>query len=115
MVTFVQKCGSLIFVLGSTRVYPLLLAYSSTAIVTTSIYLLVALFAPSAHDETLDSLSKFYAMTDEGRWKILYPVILYLAIPSIMWIDMMFRVGSLVEAGTKARRVGGVVNGKKEL
>ncbi|KAG8820147.1 hypothetical protein FRC19_009102 [Serendipita sp. 401] len=94
--------------------YPVLLAYTSAALVTTTTVIFVAFAAPSAHDKTLDPVSKFYAMTEEGRWSIIYPTIPYLVIPAIMWVDMMVRITSLVKAGAKAQNAAiRVENGKK--
>lgn len=101
--------------LDSPRVYPLLLAYSSAALVTTTTVLVITLAAPSASDKTLDPISKFYAMSDEGRWTILGPLIPFLIVPAVMWIDMMVRVGRLVEAGIRATGAGNAKSVKKDL
>ncbi|KAG8800702.1 hypothetical protein FRC17_006823 [Serendipita sp. 399] len=101
---------------GYKAFYPALLAYASSAVVTTTTVLFVALAAPSVHDKTLDPISKFYAMTDEGRWSTLYPIIIFLVVPAIMWVDMLVRVTRLVNAGIKAQRAleqKPVENGKK--
>lgn len=100
----------------SASIYPLLLAYSSTAIVTTATYMHAVIIAPSLSDTTLDPLSKFYAMSDKGRWTILNPTIVFLLVPGIMWVDMMVRLGRLVKKGAQveAQRGRAVVekNGK---
>lgn len=91
------------------------MSYAATAIITTTTVLIVTANIPSASDPTLDRLSKFYAMTEEGRWTIMYPVSFYLAVPAIMWVDMMFRVGGLVKAGIRKIGSRNVNAEKKEL
>lgn len=97
----------------SAAIYPLLLAYSSTAIVTAAAYMYGTIIAPSANDTTLDPHSKFYAMSDEGRWTILAPTIPFLVIPIIMWVDMMVRTGRLVLKGVQAEAQEQVTRGRK--
>ncbi|CAG8725958.1 15355_t:CDS:2, partial [Acaulospora colombiana] len=87
----------------SKAIYPFLVAYSAAGLVTASTVAWVTLKAPSASDLSLDPVSKFYALTDEGRWTILGPLIPFLIVPMIMFVDMMFRVTSLVNAGVKAQ------------
>ena len=99
-------------------VYPLILCYATAALVTTTVVTLVALKAPSAHDTSLDPVSKFYAMTDEGRWTILGPLIPFLIIPAVMWVDMFIRVMGLVSVGVRTQKASVPArraNGKKEL
>jgi hypothetical protein len=67
--------------------------------------------------ETTDPLARFYALSDEARMHQLGPLIPFLLVPAVMWVDMMVRVGKLVSAGAKAQAQGKVTNGKgrKEL
>jgi hypothetical protein len=97
-------------------IYPLLIAYSSCALVTTITVTHGAYILPSMADTT-DPLAKFYAVSDKGRMLILGPIIPFLIVPAVMWVDMMVRVGKLVNAGTKVQGQGKVANGKgrKEL
>lgn len=71
--------------------------------ITIATYMHGAYVAPSIKDPTLDPLSKFYAMSDEGRWTILAAATPILIVPLIMWVDMMIRLGRLV---AKGERVG---------
>ncbi|CAG7855219.1 SubName: Full=Uncharacterized protein {ECO:0000313/EMBL:CCA73114.1} [Serendipita indica DSM 11827] len=95
-------------------VYPLLLCYASAALVTTTTVFFVSVNLPSANDTSLDATSKFYALTDEGRRTILGPIIPFLLIPAVMWVDMLIRVTSLVSAGIQKTATAGKT-GKKEL
>ncbi|PVF96153.1 hypothetical protein CPB86DRAFT_787299 [Serendipita vermifera] len=99
----------------SKAVYPFLLAYSTAALITTSTVAWITLKAPSASDPSLDPVSKFYALTDEGRNTILGPLIPFLIIPIIMFVDMMSRVTNLVNAGIKAQAAQKSTNGKKHI
>lgn len=96
--------------------YPLILCYATAALVTTTTVLFVAINLPSADDPSLDASSKFYALTHQARWTILGPLIPFLAIPAVMWVDMFIRVMDLVSVGaykkTVAERAG---RKKKEL
>ncbi len=74
-----------------------------------------ALVAPSIDDPNLDSASKLYAMSEEGRWTILKPTIPFLIIPIIMWVDMMFRLGRLVRKGAQVERAEANKKGNKQL
>jgi hypothetical protein len=83
-------------------VYPVLLAYASVALVTTFTTLQGTLLAPSSSDTNIGPDFKLYAVTEEERWGILGPLIPFLVMPVILWIDMMLRVTSLVVKGTEA-------------
>jgi len=103
---------------NSAAVYPLLLSYASAALVTTITVTYGTIIAPSLNDTTLDPINKFYAMSDAGRWTILGPLIPFLIIPAVLWVDMMFRIGKLVKKGTQVEakaRAAGAGKGKKEL
>ncbi|KIM22413.1 hypothetical protein M408DRAFT_332925 [Serendipita vermifera MAFF 305830] len=100
----------------TSAIYPLLLAYASAALVTTITVTHGTLIAPSSADTSLDTLSKFYAMSDLGRWIILGPLIPFLIVPAIMWVDMMMRLSRLVKLGAQVeatKEVNG--KGRKEL
>lgn len=99
--------------LDSPKIYPLLLAYSTAALVTTITYMIIAYTAPSITDPTLDATARFHAMSEKGRWTILNATMPFLIIPAVMWIDMMVRLGHLVNAGVKAQK--GKVNESKKL
>jgi hypothetical protein len=101
--------------LDSKSVYPIILAYCAATLVTTSTVLWITLKAPSASDPNLDPVSKFYAVTDEGRRGILGPLIPFLLVPIVMFVDMLYRVTSLVKAGVKAQATSTAQNGKKHL
>jgi hypothetical protein len=75
--------------------------------------MIIAYTAPSIIDPTLDSTARFHAMSEKGRWTILNATIPFLIIPAIMWIDMMIRLGRLVNAGVNAQK--GKVNESKKL
>jgi len=87
--------------LGSTTVYPLLLAYASLALVTTVTTLHATLIAPNSADASLDPALKVYAFSDEQRSAVLRPLIPFLLIPAVMWFDMMVRVTGLVRKGAQ--------------
>lgn len=89
----------------SPRIYPLLLAYSSAALVTTITLLVITLAAPSSDNanQELDPISQFYSMTEEGRRSILGPLIPFLIVPAIMWVDMIIRLAGLVNDGITMR------------
>ncbi|KIM20282.1 hypothetical protein M408DRAFT_308501, partial [Serendipita vermifera MAFF 305830] len=97
-------------------IYPLLLAYSSAAFVTTITFAHDVFIAPSSADTSLDALSKFYAMSDVGRRTLLAILIPFLVVPAIMWVDMMMRIGRLVKSGAKAEATKEMgERGRKEL
>jgi hypothetical protein len=76
------------------------------------------LLIPSSTDKTLDPNFKMYAVTEEQRWVILGPLIPFLIIPVVMWIDMMVRVTRLVRKGTKVEaqsRIAAKGKGRKDL
>ncbi|KIM20280.1 hypothetical protein M408DRAFT_308499 [Serendipita vermifera MAFF 305830] len=120
MEVYIQMPSIIIGMIGLRKdtptVYPLLLAYSSAALVTAITVAHGTLIAPSSADTSLDALSRFYAMSDLGRWIILGLIIPFLIIPAIMWVDMMMRLSRLVKVGAQAEATN-EINGKgrKEL
>lgn len=88
--------------IGAAWVYPILLSYASAALVTTITVVVTTITMPASHDKTIDDVSKFYSLSNEGRITILGPVIPFLVIPAIMWVDMFMKTSKLVIAGAKA-------------
>ena len=76
--------------------------------------MIIAYTAPSITDPTLDATAQFHAMSEKGRWMILNATMPFLIVPAIMWIDMMIRLGRLVNAGVNAQK-GKVSAGSKKL
>ncbi|KIM22412.1 hypothetical protein M408DRAFT_28725 [Serendipita vermifera MAFF 305830] len=120
MEVYIQMPSIIIGMIGLRKdtptVYPLLLAYSSAALVTDITVAHGTLVAPSSADTSLDALSKFYAMSDSGKRTTLSPLILFISVPAIMWVDMMMRLSRLVNLGAQAEATN-EINGKgrKEL
>ncbi|CCA76270.2 hypothetical protein PIIN_10265 [Serendipita indica DSM 11827] len=96
--------------------YSVILCYATAALVTTTTCFVNAIKLPSAEDPSLDASSKFYAVTNEVRWRILGPLIPFLVVPAVMWVDMFVRIMDLVSIGaykkTLAAKAG---KAKKEL
>lgn len=79
-----------------------MLAYSAAAIVSTTTVFIMVLTAPSDSDPALDNTLQFYALTEENRQVILGPLIPFLIVPVVMFVDMMIRLAGLVNAGMKS-------------
>lgn len=90
--------------IGSVWVFPILLSYASAALVTTITVWVTTVNMPASYDKNLDPVSQFYSLSDEGRRTILGPIIPFLAVPAIMWVDMFFKTLRLVIAGANATK-----------
>lgn len=89
-----------------TSVYPVLFAYASAALVMTGTHMATVLKAPSASDQTLDAVSKFYALSDGARSSLIRAIAPYLLIPAIMWVDMFIRLRGLVAVAHSVKESG---------
>jgi hypothetical protein len=93
-------------------VYPLLLAYSSAALVT-NITVAHGMYTLPTLAETTDIVAKFYALPDSARMHQFRSIIPFLLVPAVMWVDMMVRVGRLVSGGAKVQAQDKKANGKR--
>jgi hypothetical protein len=95
-------------------IYPLLLTYSSAALVT-NITVAHGLYTLPTLAETTDAVAKFYALSDSARTHQFRSIIPFLLVPAVMWVDMMARVGMLVSAGAKVQVQEKKANGKRNM